>query len=60
MLRQPLRKDGTPAKALLTPFAKYVKENYASAKQAQQGLSHGAIMRKLSADFAAQARLSGP
>nr|XP_056702658.1 germ cell nuclear acidic protein [Euleptes europaea] len=52
VLRHPTRKDGTPAKAPLTPFAKYVKENYASAKQSQQGLNHGAIMKKLSADFA--------
>ncbi|XP_039181275.1 acidic repeat-containing protein isoform X2 [Crotalus tigris] len=51
-LCQPKLKDGTPAKAPLAPFAKYVKENYGSVKQAQQGLSHGAIMRKLSADFA--------
>ncbi|XP_054845299.1 germ cell nuclear acidic protein isoform X2 [Eublepharis macularius] len=59
VLREPTRKDGTPAKAPLTPFAKYVKENYASAKQSQQGLSHGAIMRKLSADFASQSHLAG-
>ncbi|KAL8222590.1 UNVERIFIED_CONTAM: hypothetical protein K2H54_077587 [Gekko kuhli] len=54
VLQQPMQKDGTPAKAPLTPFAKYVKENYASTKQSQQGLSHGAIMRKLSADFASR------
>ncbi|XP_034286006.2 germ cell nuclear acidic protein isoform X1 [Pantherophis guttatus] len=51
-LCQPKLKDGTPAKAPLAPFAKYVKENYSSVKHSQQGLSHGAIMRKLSADFA--------
>ncbi|XP_026577723.1 acidic repeat-containing protein [Pseudonaja textilis] len=51
-LRQPKLKDGTPAKAPLAPFAKYVKENYSSVKHSQQGLSHGAIMRKLSVDFA--------
>ncbi|KAJ6652486.1 hypothetical protein lerEdw1_011456 [Lerista edwardsae] len=55
VLRQPLRKEGAPAAVPLTPFAQFVKENYASAKQAQQGMSHGALMRKLSADFAAQA-----
>ncbi|XP_077196763.1 germ cell nuclear acidic protein isoform X3 [Paroedura picta] len=54
VLWQPTRKDGTPAEASLTPFAKYVKENYASAKQSQQGLTHGAIMKKLSSDFASQ------
>lgn len=54
VLQQPMRKDGRPAKASLTPFAKYVKENYASTKHSQQGLSHGAIMKKLSADFASR------
>ncbi|XP_013924570.1 PREDICTED: acidic repeat-containing protein [Thamnophis sirtalis] len=53
-LCQPKLKDGTPAKAPLAPFAKYVKENYSSVKHSQQGLSHGAIMRKLSADFASR------
>ncbi|XP_048358199.1 germ cell nuclear acidic protein [Sphaerodactylus townsendi] len=54
VLQQARRKDGTPAQAPLTPFAKYVKENYADAKQLQPGLNHGAIMRKLSADFASR------
>nr|XP_060632250.1 germ cell nuclear acidic protein-like [Anolis sagrei ordinatus] len=52
VLCQPTRKDGTPAGRALTPFAKFVKENYSSAKHSQQGLSHGAVMKKLSADFA--------
>ncbi|KAM6438164.1 germ cell nuclear acidic protein isoform 2-T2 [Liasis olivaceus] len=52
VLCQSKLKDGTPAKASLAPFAKYVKENYSSLKRSQQGLSHGAIMKKLSADFA--------
>ncbi|XP_063164777.1 germ cell nuclear acidic protein [Candoia aspera] len=52
VLCQSKLKDGTPAKAPLAPFAKYVKENYSSTKRSQQGLSHGAIMKKLSADFA--------
>ncbi|KAJ7329415.1 hypothetical protein JRQ81_015589 [Phrynocephalus forsythii] len=60
VLSQPTRKDGTPAKTPLAPFAKYVKENYGSAKRLQQGLSHGAIMKKLSMDFAAQASLHSP
>ncbi|XP_061493873.1 germ cell nuclear acidic protein-like isoform X2 [Rhineura floridana] len=57
VLCQPVRKDGTPAKASLTPFAAYVKENYGSAKRSQQGLNHGAIMKKLGVDFAAQGSL---
>ncbi|XP_062989652.1 germ cell nuclear acidic protein-like [Elgaria multicarinata webbii] len=60
VLCQPMQKDGTPAKAPLAPFAKYVKENYGSAKRTQQDLSHRAIMKKLSADFAAQASLHSP
>lgn len=60
VLCQPTRKDGTPATAHLAPFAKYVKENYGSTKQSQQGLSHGAIMKKLSTDFAAQTSLLSP
>nr|XP_008121435.1 PREDICTED: uncharacterized protein LOC103281513 isoform X1 [Anolis carolinensis] len=51
-LCQPTRKDGTPAARALTPFAKFVKENYGSAKRSQQGLSHADVMKKLSADFA--------
>ncbi|CAI5786794.1 Hypothetical predicted protein [Podarcis lilfordi] len=58
VLCQPTRKDGTPAKAPLTPFAKFVKENYSSAKHSQKGLSHGDVMKKLSADFAAQVSLT--
>ncbi|XP_025896736.1 acidic repeat-containing protein [Nothoprocta perdicaria] len=56
-LRRPARQDGTPARAQLTPFAKYVKENYGSAKKEQGGLSHVEVMRKLSADFALKTRL---
>ncbi|KAJ7401360.1 UDP-N-acetylglucosamine--peptide N-acetylglucosaminyltransferase 110 kDa subunit isoform X1 [Pitangus sulphuratus] len=56
-LRQPPGKGGTPARAQLTPFAKYVKENYGLAKREQQGLSHAEVMRKLGADFALKTRL---
>ncbi|XP_048815805.1 germ cell nuclear acidic protein isoform X2 [Lagopus muta] len=55
VLSQP--KDGTPARTNLTPFAKYVKENYGLTKREQQGLSHAEVMRKLSADFALKTRL---
>ncbi|XP_027756537.1 acidic repeat-containing protein [Empidonax traillii] len=56
-LRQPPGKGGTPARTQLTPFAKYVKENYGLAKREQQGLSHAEVMRKLGADFALKTRL---
>ncbi|XP_060135761.1 germ cell nuclear acidic protein-like [Zootoca vivipara] len=58
VLCQPMRKNGTPAEAPLTPFAKFVKENYSSARHSQKGLSHGDVMKKLSADFAAQVSLA--
>ncbi|XP_015715447.1 acidic repeat-containing protein isoform X1 [Coturnix japonica] len=57
VLSQPTPKDGTPARTNLTPFAKYVKENYGLTKRGQQGLSHAEVMRKLSADFALKTRL---
>ncbi|XP_055583238.1 germ cell nuclear acidic protein isoform X2 [Falco cherrug] len=57
VLNQPTRKDGTPARTHLTPFAKYVKENYGLTKREQYGLSHAEVMRKLSADFALKTRL---
>ncbi|KAG6924787.1 acidic repeat containing, partial [Chelydra serpentina] len=57
VLCQPTRKDGTPARVQLTPFAKYVKENYGSTKKEQCGLSHAEVMRKLSAEFALKTRL---
>ncbi|XP_031449784.1 acidic repeat-containing protein [Phasianus colchicus] len=57
VLSQPTPKDGTPARTNLTPFAKYVKENYGLTKREQQGLSHAEVMRKLSADFALKTRL---
>ncbi|KAM9274265.1 germ cell nuclear acidic protein isoform 2-T2 [Morus bassanus] len=57
VLSQPTRKDGTPARTHLMPFAKYVKENYGLTKRKQHGLSHAEVMRKLSADFALKTRL---
>ncbi|XP_071425431.1 germ cell nuclear acidic protein isoform X2 [Pithys albifrons albifrons] len=56
-LSQPAGKAGTPARTQLTPFAKYVKENYGLTKREQHGLSHAEVMRKLSADFALKTRL---
>ncbi|KAM6124885.1 LOW QUALITY PROTEIN: germ cell nuclear acidic protein [Phoenicopterus ruber ruber] len=57
VLSQPIRKDSTPARTHLTPFAKYVKENYGLTKREQHGLSHAEVMWKLSADFALKIRL---
>ncbi|XP_014818552.1 PREDICTED: acidic repeat-containing protein [Calidris pugnax] len=57
VLSQPPGKGGTPARTPLTPFANYVKENYRVTKREQRGLSHGEVMRKLSADFALKTRL---
>ncbi|XP_059588955.1 germ cell nuclear acidic protein isoform X4 [Alligator mississippiensis] len=57
VLCQSSRKDGTPVRTQLTPFAKYVKENYGSTKKKQHALSHAEVMRKLSADFASKTRL---
>ncbi|XP_010185070.1 PREDICTED: acidic repeat-containing protein [Mesitornis unicolor] len=54
------RKDGTPVRTQLTPFAEFVKDNYRLAKREQQGLSHAEVMRKLSADFALKTRLQDP
>ncbi|XP_043912949.1 uncharacterized protein LOC122789619 [Protopterus annectens] len=58
LVLQSSRKNGTPARTELTPFAKYVKDNYGSAKKELVGTSHAEIMRKLSADFA-KTRISG-
>uniref|UniRef100_A0A8C9RI89 Germ cell nuclear acidic peptidase n=1 Tax=Scleropages formosus TaxID=113540 RepID=A0A8C9RI89_SCLFO len=41
-----------------TPFASFVKEHYSSVRQELAGQGHAEVMRKLSADFAAKARLS--
>ncbi|KAM9600753.1 germ cell nuclear acidic protein isoform 3-T3 [Morphnus guianensis] len=57
VLSQPTRKDGTPARTHLMPFAKYVKENYGLTKREQHELSHAEVMQKLSADFALKTRL---
>ncbi|OXB79661.1 UNVERIFIED_CONTAM: hypothetical protein H355_011047 [Colinus virginianus] len=57
LLSQPTPREGTPARPNLTPFAKYVKENYGLTRREQQGLSHAEVMRKLSADFALKTRL---
>ncbi|XP_053328827.1 germ cell nuclear acidic protein [Spea bombifrons] len=52
------RKDGSPSSNQLTPFAKYVKENYGSAKKGMTGMSHAEVMRKLSSDFSTKARIT--
>ncbi|XP_030595397.1 germ cell nuclear acidic protein [Archocentrus centrarchus] len=49
----------TPSKPRApTPFANFVKENYASVRQELAGQSHAEVMRKLSADFASKTKLS--
>uniref|UniRef100_A0A8C5WJV6 SprT-like domain-containing protein n=1 Tax=Leptobrachium leishanense TaxID=445787 RepID=A0A8C5WJV6_9ANUR len=52
------RKDGSPSVSQLTPFAKFVKENYSSAKKELTGMRHVDVMRKLSADFATKAKIT--
>ncbi|RXM91785.1 Acidic repeat-containing protein [Acipenser ruthenus] len=51
------QKNATPVRTELNPFAAFVKENYGSTKKELVGMSHGDVMRKLSADFASKARL---
>ncbi|XP_068103627.1 germ cell nuclear acidic protein [Hyperolius riggenbachi] len=51
-------KNGSPSSTQLTPFAKYVKENYGCAKKEMTGKSHAEVMRKLSAEFSSKAKIS--
>ncbi|MBN3273168.1 ACRC protein, partial [Polyodon spathula] len=51
------QKNATPGRTELNPFAAFVKENYSSTKKELEGMSHGDVMRKLSADFASKAHL---
>ncbi|XP_015106174.1 germ cell nuclear acidic protein [Vicugna pacos] len=53
------RKDGTPIRPHVRPFAKYVKENYRIIQRQTEGISHGDVMRKLSKDFAAKKKMLG-
>ncbi|XP_059942478.1 germ cell nuclear acidic protein [Mesoplodon densirostris] len=48
------RKDGTPIKPHVRPFAKYVQENYRIVRKEMAGIGHGDVMRKLSKDFNAK------
>nr|XP_006003825.1 PREDICTED: acidic repeat-containing protein isoform X2 [Latimeria chalumnae] len=57
VLLQSTHKNGMPTRTHLTPFAKYVKENYGSRKKEAVGLSHAEVMRKLSADFAMKTKI---
>ncbi|XP_073493983.1 germ cell nuclear acidic protein isoform X2 [Phyllobates terribilis] len=57
VLQTPNRKDGSTSVNQLTPFAKFVKENYGSAKKEHAGMSHAEVMRKLSADFSTKAKI---
>ncbi|XP_056395509.1 germ cell nuclear acidic protein-like [Hyla sarda] len=58
LVLQTTQKDGSPSVNQLTPFAKFVKENYGSAKREMSGMSHAEVMRKLSADFSSKAKIS--
>nr|XP_008271001.2 germ cell nuclear acidic protein [Oryctolagus cuniculus] len=48
------RKDGTPIRPHVRPFAKYVKENYRIICKSVEGLTHGDVMRRLSKDYVAK------
>ncbi|XP_077619319.1 germ cell nuclear acidic protein [Crocuta crocuta] len=48
----PTRKDGTPLAPHVRPFAKYVQENYRLVRKSAEGLTHGAVMKQLSKDYA--------
>ncbi|XP_069842079.1 germ cell nuclear acidic protein [Dendropsophus ebraccatus] len=58
VLQTTTRKDGSPSVNQLTPFAKFVKDNYGSAKKEMTGMSHAEVMRKLSADFSTKTKIS--
>ncbi|XP_024900205.1 acidic repeat-containing protein isoform X2 [Pteropus alecto] len=48
------RKDGTPIKPHVRPFAKYVQQNYRLVKEELGGLKHKDVMIKLGSDFTAK------
>lgn len=45
------RKDGTPIKPHVRPFAKYVKLHYRLVREQMAGITHGDVMRTLSKDY---------
>ncbi|XP_016062863.1 PREDICTED: acidic repeat-containing protein [Miniopterus natalensis] len=45
------RKDGSPIKPHVGPFAKYVKQYYGLVRQQTAGITHGDVMRTLSKDY---------
>ncbi|KAM5290349.1 germ cell nuclear acidic protein [Glossophaga mutica] len=45
------RKDGTPIKPHVRPFAKYVKYHYRIVRQGMTNATHGDVMRQLSKDY---------
>ncbi|XP_063793231.1 germ cell nuclear acidic protein-like [Pseudophryne corroboree] len=57
-LLTPTGKDGSPSCNRITPFAKFVKDNYGSTKKEMAGMSHAEVMRKLSADFSTKTKIS--
>ena len=46
-LQPKLKADGTPRKQIMSPFAKYVKENYSSVRRQSPQTDHGQVMSKL-------------
>ncbi|XP_035872263.1 acidic repeat-containing protein [Phyllostomus discolor] len=45
------RKDGTPIKPHVRPFAKYVKQHYRIVRKRMRNATHGDVMRKLSKGY---------
>lgn len=45
------RKDGTPIKPHVRPFAKYVKLHYKLVREQKEGITHGDVMRTLRKDY---------
>ncbi|XP_012498337.1 PREDICTED: acidic repeat-containing protein [Propithecus coquereli] len=54
------RKDGTPTKSYVRPFAQYVQQNYRTVLYSNAGISHGDVIRKLSKDFMAKKQNKAP
>ncbi|XP_008589296.1 PREDICTED: acidic repeat-containing protein [Galeopterus variegatus] len=48
------RKDGTPIKPHVRPFARYVQENYTIVMKEVIGNNHGDVMKKLGKDYLAK------
>jgi hypothetical protein len=55
-----LRKDGTPVKPHVRPFARYVQLNYRIVLHGTAGFTHRDVMKKLSKDFGASKQNQNP